>query len=97
MNRKPEIGRYPDPEGRNHAEGRLAGLRRGPPTGWRMAAAASGLVALSAMAGLASLFAGALLLLPLAVLAIPFLVRRSRNRNRRSGGFFPRRPAGFRF
>jgi len=97
MNQKPEIGRYPDPEDLGPAAGRPTGQFRRPAVGWRVAAAASGLVALSAMAGLASILAGAFLLLPLAVLFLPFVIRRSLNRNRRSGSLFQRRPAGFRF
>lgn len=91
MNLRPEIGRYPDPDGgrqipadgirRNSSPSHR--LRRGPPAGWRMATLASGLIALSAVAGLASLLAGAMLLLPLGILAIPFLIR-ARNRRRRA-------------
>jgi hypothetical protein len=79
MNQKPEIGRYGDSDVSGGP--RRAGLRRGPPAGWRVATMASSLLLLSAVAGMASLMAGALLLLPLAALAAPFLLRRRRNRN----------------
>jgi hypothetical protein len=95
MNQKPEIGRYGDSVGDGP---RRPGFRRGPPASWRVATVASSVLLLSAVAGMASLFAGALLLLPLAILAAPFLLRRRHRRpaNMPRNGFFPWRPARFR-
>ncbi|HKP94504.1 MAG TPA: hypothetical protein VJ385_01985 [Fibrobacteria bacterium] len=95
MNQKPEIGRYGDPERDDPGMLRRPGLRRGPPAGWRVATMASSLLLLSAVAGMASLMAGVLLLLPLAALAAPFLWRRRRRRaaaTARSGPFSWRAP-----
>ena len=79
----PEIGTFPKAEiGDEPGMPRRPGLRRGPPTGWRVATVASGFMLLSVVAGLASLLAGTLLLLPLALLAAPFLLRRKQRRNR---------------
>lgn len=73
----PEIGTFPKAEiGDEPGIPRRPGLRRGPPAGWRVATVASSFLLLSAVAGMASLLAGALLLLPLALLAAPFFMRR---------------------
>lgn len=78
----PEIGTYSKAETGDEAGiPRRPGLRRGPPAGWRVATVASSFLLLSAVAGMASLLAGTLLLLPLALLATPFLVRRKLRRN----------------
>lgn len=82
MSQKPEIGRFGD-DAEEPELPRRPGLRRGPPAGWRVATLASSILLLSAVAGMASLMAGALLLLPLGILAAPFLLRR---RKRRTGG-----------
>jgi hypothetical protein len=95
MNQKPEIGRYGS-EGDGPGKPRRPALRRGPPAGWRVATVASSLLLLSAVAGMASLMAGALLLLPLAVLAAPFLIRKRRNRGGAGQSGFPWRPTRFR-
>ncbi len=78
----PEIGTFPKAEiGDEPGIPRRPGLRRGPPAGWRVATVASSFLLLSAVAGMASLLAGTLLLLPLALLAAPFLLRRRLRRN----------------
>ena len=78
----PEIGTYPKAEvGDEPGLPRRPGLRRGPPAGWRVATVASSFLLLSVVAGMASLLAGALLLLPLAALIAPFLLRRKLRRN----------------
>ncbi|MDB5047286.1 MAG: hypothetical protein JWO30_357 [Fibrobacteres bacterium] len=96
MTQKPEIGRYADSGEGGPGGPRRPGLRRGPPAGWRVATVASSILLLSAVAGMASLMAGALLLLPLAILAAPFLIRRKRSRTGGGQGGFPWRPARFR-
>ena len=89
----PEIGTYPKAEvGDEPGLPRRPGLRRGPPAGWRVATVASSFLLLSVVAGMASLLAGTLLLLPLALLAAPFLLRRKLRRGQskqsnQSGGW----------
>lgn len=86
----PQIGTFPKAEaGDEPGIPRRRGLRRGPPTGWRVATVASSFMLLSVVAGMASLLAGTLLLLPLALMAAPFLLRRKQRRHRshQSGGW----------
>lgn len=86
----PEIGTFPKAEiGDEPGMPRRPGMRRGPPAGWRVATVASSFLLLSVVAGMASLLAGTLLLLPLALLAAPFLLRRKMRRHptRQSGGW----------
>lgn len=86
----PEIGTFPKAEpGDEPARPRRPGFRRGPPTGWRVATVASSFMLLSVVAGMVSLLAGTLLLLPLALLAAPFFLRRRHRRHRsyQSGGW----------
>jgi hypothetical protein len=89
----PEIGTFPKAEiGDEPGLPRRPGLRRGPPAGWRVATVASSFLLLSVVAGMASLLAGTLLLLPLALLAAPFFLRRKLRRknpqsSHQSGGW----------
>lgn len=72
----PEVGTFAQADlGDEPGILRRVGIRRGPPTGWRVATVASSFLLLSAVAGMMSLLAGLFLLMPLAVLALPFLAR----------------------
>jgi hypothetical protein len=98
MNRKPEVGRYPEGWGKRvpphnpFAGGTLKGL-----LGWRVAAASSALLAISLLMGIVSMLAGFLLLLPAAIVILPFVLRRRhlRGREQRAGSRFPWKPFGF--
>jgi hypothetical protein len=100
--RKPEIGTYAHSDDAGDEPGipKRPGLRRGPPAGWRMATIASSVLLLSIVAGMASLLAGALFLLPVAALVAPFLLRRKLRRSGAGtavgGKLFRWRHAGYR-
>jgi hypothetical protein len=105
-NVKPEVGRFADDSGEGSGPQRGPGSKHGPAAGWRdadwrtaglrAATVMASVLLLSAVAGIASLLAGALFLLPLIVLAAPFLIRGRRRRARlaarqayRRGGYWP--------
>ncbi|GEM_PF-3580514 len=97
MNKKPDIGTWPHLDGSDadtESLGPMGNSRRGPPTGWRMASLASGFLILSVLAGVVSLLAGMVLILPLALLATPFVVHRLRKGRRRT--LFPWAPTRLR-
>jgi hypothetical protein len=92
-NVKPEVGRYADEAGKGSRQG--SGFKHGPAAGWRLdawrfagwrttalraATVITSVLLLSTVAGVASLLAGALFLLPVVVMAAPFLIRRRRRR-----------------
>ena len=97
MNNKPEVGTYPRPDGSDaDTEGRgpMEKAWHGPPTGWRVATLASGFLLLSVFAGVVSLLAGMLLIMPVALLALPFVLHRVRKGRRRPA--FPWTMSGLR-
>jgi hypothetical protein len=99
MNKKPEVGTYPRPDGSDaDTEGRgpMEKPWHGPPAGWRVATLASGFLVLSVFAGVVSLLAGMLLILPLAILALPFVLHQVRVRKGRRRPAFPWSLSGLR-
>ena len=75
---KPEVGKYPPPNGWRR------GLDPIFPMAWRLPAMSAGLLLSSLVLGAAALLAGAVLLLPIALLALPVLLGWQRLRRLRS-------------